>query len=247
VYTFTTAKLQPSVTQSEGKNLIQACLNAPRWQLPSQMPVGAPIGRSSGLIPMATPSHQNVSGGLSINSKTMMAKSLNGLTPVRNVEEVPLPTNPILLLLGMVAVPLHPMRTHVPLPLLNPRTLQMPCCPSKHPHYGLPWCSTSRRCSGAPQPSWGLPYSKQVITDDAYRFHFNSAHFLFTLPRRRSLICRRCKLVSDGRYSAREAGDSAATKPSPKSRVFLLHKYLPVTVSRLGTSSRSLRNGPFLF
>jgi len=29
VYTFTTPKLQPLVTQSEGKNLIQACLNAP--------------------------------------------------------------------------------------------------------------------------------------------------------------------------------------------------------------------------
>ncbi|EPQ54457.1 SRF-TF-domain-containing protein, partial [Gloeophyllum trabeum ATCC 11539] len=29
VYTFTTAKLQPLVTQPEGKNLIQACLNAP--------------------------------------------------------------------------------------------------------------------------------------------------------------------------------------------------------------------------
>jgi len=29
VYTFTTPKLQPQVTKSEGKNLIQACLNAP--------------------------------------------------------------------------------------------------------------------------------------------------------------------------------------------------------------------------
>ncbi|KII90971.1 hypothetical protein PLICRDRAFT_107181, partial [Plicaturopsis crispa FD-325 SS-3] len=29
VYTFTTAKLQPLVTQPEGKNLIQACLNSP--------------------------------------------------------------------------------------------------------------------------------------------------------------------------------------------------------------------------
>ena len=29
VYTFTTPKLQPLVTKSEGKNLIQACLNAP--------------------------------------------------------------------------------------------------------------------------------------------------------------------------------------------------------------------------
>lgn len=29
VYTFTTPKLQPIVAKSEGKNLIQACLNAP--------------------------------------------------------------------------------------------------------------------------------------------------------------------------------------------------------------------------
>ncbi|KAI8051012.1 hypothetical protein BDF22DRAFT_605607, partial [Syncephalis plumigaleata] len=29
VYTFTTPKLQPIVTKPEGKNLIQACLNAP--------------------------------------------------------------------------------------------------------------------------------------------------------------------------------------------------------------------------
>lgn len=29
VYTFTTVKLQPIVTKPEGKNLIQACLNAP--------------------------------------------------------------------------------------------------------------------------------------------------------------------------------------------------------------------------
>ncbi|KAH8114427.1 SRF-type transcription factor (DNA-binding and dimerization domain)-domain-containing protein, partial [Phellopilus nigrolimitatus] len=47
VYTFTTAKLQPLVTQPEGKNLIQACLNAPHGALPSNMPVGAPLGRSA--------------------------------------------------------------------------------------------------------------------------------------------------------------------------------------------------------
>jgi hypothetical protein len=46
VYTFTAAKLQPLVTQPEGKNLIQACLNAPHGTLPSSMPVGQPIGRS---------------------------------------------------------------------------------------------------------------------------------------------------------------------------------------------------------
>ncbi|KAF7314434.1 MADS-box domain-containing protein [Mycena kentingensis (nom. inval.)] len=64
VYTFTTAKLQPLVTQPEGKNLIQACLNAPHGTLPSSMPVGQPIGRSSG--PGGSPS-SNIPGGLSIS------------------------------------------------------------------------------------------------------------------------------------------------------------------------------------
>ncbi|KAK6537752.1 transcription factor of the MADS box, variant 2 [Orbilia ellipsospora] len=34
VYTFTTPKLQPLVTRAEGKNLIQACLNAPEPNIP---------------------------------------------------------------------------------------------------------------------------------------------------------------------------------------------------------------------
>ncbi|KAH9936661.1 SRF-type transcription factor (DNA-binding and dimerization domain)-domain-containing protein, partial [Fomitopsis serialis] len=72
VYTFTTAKLQPLVTQPEGKNLIQACLNAPHGTLPSSMPVGTPLGRSN---PISTPMHHggpppggapNVPGGLAI-------------------------------------------------------------------------------------------------------------------------------------------------------------------------------------
>ncbi|OCH90904.1 SRF-TF-domain-containing protein [Obba rivulosa] len=68
VYTFTTAKLQPLVTQPEGKNLIQACLNAPHGTLPSSMPVGTPLGRTG---PMSMPQHHagpaNVSGSLSIS------------------------------------------------------------------------------------------------------------------------------------------------------------------------------------
>ncbi|KAJ3489225.1 hypothetical protein NLI96_g2270 [Meripilus lineatus] len=77
VYTFTTAKLQPLVTQPEGKNLIQACLNAPHGQLPSSMPVGTPIGRSSN--PMNIPgSHAggpaNVPGGLSISGSAGSGK-----------------------------------------------------------------------------------------------------------------------------------------------------------------------------
>ncbi|KAI0056111.1 SRF-TF-domain-containing protein, partial [Artomyces pyxidatus] len=66
VYTFTTAKLQPLVTQPEGKNLIQACLNAPHGTLPSSMPVGPPIGRAAS-TPMGAPAHHsNVPGGLAI-------------------------------------------------------------------------------------------------------------------------------------------------------------------------------------
>ncbi|EIM85966.1 SRF-TF-domain-containing protein [Stereum hirsutum FP-91666 SS1] len=65
VYTFTTAKLQPLVTQPEGKNLIQACLNAPHGQLPSSMPIGQPLGRAAS---MGGPHHSNVPGGLSIGA-----------------------------------------------------------------------------------------------------------------------------------------------------------------------------------
>ncbi|KAJ7288241.1 hypothetical protein C8J57DRAFT_1279534 [Mycena rebaudengoi] len=69
VYTFTTAKLQPLVTQPEGKNLIQACLNAPHGTLPSSMPVGPPLGRSSGPMggPGGPPVSNNMPGGLSIS------------------------------------------------------------------------------------------------------------------------------------------------------------------------------------
>jgi pheromone receptor transcription factor len=62
VYTFTTAKLQPLVTQPEGKNLIQSCLNAPAGQPPSHMPVGTPLGRQSQQQPPV-----NVPGGLAID------------------------------------------------------------------------------------------------------------------------------------------------------------------------------------
>ncbi|KAJ4482030.1 SRF-type transcription factor (DNA-binding and dimerization domain)-domain-containing protein [Lentinula aciculospora] len=71
VYTFTTAKLQPLVTQPEGKNLIQACLNAPHGSLPSSMPVGAPLGRSSNLGPPAAAPANNIPGGLSIGSNAV--------------------------------------------------------------------------------------------------------------------------------------------------------------------------------
>ncbi|EKM79271.1 hypothetical protein AGABI1DRAFT_113847 [Agaricus bisporus var. burnettii JB137-S8] len=69
VYTFTTAKLQPLVTQPEGKNLIQACLNAPHGSLPSSMPVGTPLNRASGPMSMGAPppGSNNLPGGLSIS------------------------------------------------------------------------------------------------------------------------------------------------------------------------------------
>lgn len=75
VYTFTTAKLQPLVTQPEGKNLIQACLNAPHGTLPSSMPVGTPIGRSSGPLSMpGPPSGANMPGGLAIGQSNKSVK-----------------------------------------------------------------------------------------------------------------------------------------------------------------------------
>src|SRR4051794_40358023 len=43
VYTFTTPKLQPLVTKPEGKNLIQACLNAP--DVPSGTESSSPVSR----------------------------------------------------------------------------------------------------------------------------------------------------------------------------------------------------------
>ncbi|KAF8622493.1 hypothetical protein AX15_006970, partial [Amanita polypyramis BW_CC] len=70
VYTFTTAKLQPLVTQPEGKNLIQACLNAPHGSMPSSMPIGTPLGRPSGpmSMPGPPPGANNLPGGLSIGN-----------------------------------------------------------------------------------------------------------------------------------------------------------------------------------
>jgi pheromone receptor transcription factor len=65
VYTFTTAKLQPLVTQPEGKNLIQACLNAPHGQLPAPSSGGGqPMNRMSNST--SQPARSNVPGGLSI-------------------------------------------------------------------------------------------------------------------------------------------------------------------------------------
>ena len=63
VYTFTTTKLQPLVTKAEGKNLIQACLNAPDGLGPDGTPAGGPI-----------PSTKGKSGGLSIRPHKLTAE-----------------------------------------------------------------------------------------------------------------------------------------------------------------------------
>ncbi|KAG8772649.1 transcription factor of the MADS box [Serendipita sp. 405] len=95
VYTFTTAKLQPLVTQPEGKNLIQACLNAPAGQIPTGAPLGQPGNtvhqanvhqpQQAGPVPVTHPASgvaqglppptampppvRNVAGGISIGDK----------------------------------------------------------------------------------------------------------------------------------------------------------------------------------
>jgi len=53
VYTFTTPKLQPLVTKPEGKNLIQACLNAPE-------PQGNENGVDAPDVPAESPEEVNV-------------------------------------------------------------------------------------------------------------------------------------------------------------------------------------------
>lgn len=70
VYTFTTPKLQPLVTKSEGKNLIQACLNAPEeglgdndgdaldgnsQELPDHLPAPPPQPQQQQGMPMQQP------------------------------------------------------------------------------------------------------------------------------------------------------------------------------------------------
>lgn len=60
VYTFTTPKLQPLVTKAEGKNLIQACLNAPEPQsaengVAEQEPVDSPEEPPHAQLPQQTP------------------------------------------------------------------------------------------------------------------------------------------------------------------------------------------------
>ncbi|KAJ1787739.1 transcription factor of the MADS box [Coemansia sp. RSA 2399] len=64
VYTFTTPKLQPIVTQSEGKNLIQACLSVP--DQPGER-VSQPIPTESNAY-MSQPRHSQVVGGAYANS-----------------------------------------------------------------------------------------------------------------------------------------------------------------------------------
>ncbi|KAI9891879.1 MAG: transcription factor of the MADS box [Vezdaea aestivalis] len=77
VYTFTTPKLQPLVTKPEGKNLIQACLNAPEpppgnENGEQEPPVGSPEESNHTTIPragMAQP-HQPMAPNYPIQSMT---------------------------------------------------------------------------------------------------------------------------------------------------------------------------------
>jgi len=60
VYTFTTPKLQPLVTKAEGKNLIQACLNAPEPHstengVSEQEPVDSPDEPAHAQLPQQAP------------------------------------------------------------------------------------------------------------------------------------------------------------------------------------------------
>ncbi|PWW78459.1 SRF-TF-domain-containing protein [Tuber magnatum] len=67
VYTFTTPKLQPLVTKAEGKNLIQACLNAPE---PHSSENGVADGDSAGVDSPEEPQH------------TQLPPQVPGRTPV---------------------------------------------------------------------------------------------------------------------------------------------------------------------
>jgi pheromone receptor transcription factor len=100
VYTFTTAKLQPLVTQPEGKNLIQACLNAPQGTLPSAMPVGSTIGRSGGPPPPMGSSagppapgsgSSNLPGGLSIGNNAAASAAGQSVDDDEDEEETARP------------------------------------------------------------------------------------------------------------------------------------------------------------
>ncbi|RSH90748.1 transcription factor of the MADS box [Saitozyma podzolica] len=62
VYTFTTTKLQPLVQKAEGKNLIQACLNAPDGYGPDGQPLTGPV-----------PATKAKNGGLAIRPHKLTA------------------------------------------------------------------------------------------------------------------------------------------------------------------------------
>ncbi|KAK9674600.1 transcription factor of the MADS box [Basidiobolus ranarum] len=71
VYTFTTPKLQPLVTQPEGKNLIQSCLNAPD---PAQAKENIPSPPTQSRTPQAS----NVYGGEANPSVDQNADAIYG-------------------------------------------------------------------------------------------------------------------------------------------------------------------------
>ncbi|KAG2228098.1 hypothetical protein INT45_009144 [Circinella minor] len=70
VYTFTTPKLQPLVTKPEGKNLIQACLNAPD-------PAATPAGEASS-SPRSAHSNHTTQSNTAATTNTAVGKSVHG-------------------------------------------------------------------------------------------------------------------------------------------------------------------------
>ncbi|KAI9809308.1 MAG: hypothetical protein M1825_002599 [Sarcosagium campestre] len=74
VYTFTTPKLQPLVTKAEGKNLIQACLNAPEPSsnnengVDAESAVDSPEEPSHAQLP---PQHSSIPRGANMQSNYM--------------------------------------------------------------------------------------------------------------------------------------------------------------------------------
>ncbi|KAI8985308.1 hypothetical protein BDB01DRAFT_849894 [Pilobolus umbonatus] len=89
VYTFTTTKLQPIVTKSEGKNLIQACLNSPDAQdiISESKPEDEYIPRQSNESVTSRPQEnksvsKQVSPQTAASNSPMMQPSPNMMRPV---------------------------------------------------------------------------------------------------------------------------------------------------------------------
>ncbi|EJD34850.1 SRF-TF-domain-containing protein [Auricularia subglabra TFB-10046 SS5] len=166
VYTFTTAKLQPLVTQPEGKNLIQACLNAPSGQLPSSMPVGQTISRAGPQRTRGAPStiaigldkapgvpddlddgegSHSTSGASPVNAPRQpqpQRRDTNG-SPQQGAQPYPL-SQP-----SYGAPPPHPGQDS--LPSYHPSQAPMLPYHLQHPHNPTPWAVPQQQQSSYPR------------------------------------------------------------------------------------------------